>query len=97
MLKSLLSAFTNTQNAHVAQDIRQLSSGNTNHNNILVICAGIAIKFEKVGPMFSSFNPCQSLPSVETDDRKQFQYPNVVLQNKPGPFLGELNRCEDMF
>ena len=79
------------------EDIRQLSSGNTNHNNILVICAGIAIKFEKVGPMFSSFNPCQSLPSVETDDRKQFQYPNVVLQNKPGPFLGELNRCEDMF
>ena len=79
------------------EDIKQLSLGNTTHNTILVICAGIAIKFENVGRTFSSFNPCQSLPSVETDDRKQFQYPNVVLQNKPGPFSGELNRCEDMF
>ena len=31
-----------------------------------VIFAGIALNFEKVGPIFSSFNPFPSLPSVTT-------------------------------
>jgi len=31
-----------------------------------------ASKLEKIGPMFSSFNPFPSLPSIATDDRKQF-------------------------
>ena len=30
-------------------------------------------KLEKIGPIFSSFNPFPSLPSVATDDKKQFQ------------------------
>ena len=34
--------------------------------------AGIALKLEKVGPTFTSFIPCPSLPFVATDDRKQF-------------------------
>ena len=38
----------------------------------LVIFAGIELKLEKVGPTFSSFNSCPSMPSVEKDDRKQF-------------------------
>jgi len=32
-----------------------------------------ASKLEKIGPIFSSFNPFPSLPSVATDDKKQFQ------------------------
>ena len=61
MLKSLLSAFTHTQNE---EDIKQ---GSTNRNNFLVmnfICR------HKNTP---SFNSCLSLPSVATDDRKRFQ------------------------
>ena len=38
----------------------------------LVIFAGIELRLEKVGPTFSSFNSCPSMPSVEKDDRKQF-------------------------
>ena len=35
-----------------------------------IIFAGIALKLEKVSPTFASFNPCPSLPSIGTDDRK---------------------------
>ena len=35
-----------------------------------------------VGPAFSSFNPCPSLPRASTDNRKQFQYLNIVLNKK---------------
>ena len=37
-----------------------------------------------VGPTFSRFNPCPSLPSIATNDRKQFQCLNIVLINKTG-------------
>ena len=40
---------------------------------ILVIFEDMASKLEKIGPIFSSFNPFPSLPSVATDGRKQFQ------------------------
>ena len=36
------------------------------------------MKLEKVGPTFSSFNPCPFLPSFETDDKEQFQYLNMA-------------------
>ena len=49
--------------------------------NFLVIF-NIASKFEKLGPIFSSFNPFPSLPSVAKDDRKQFQCRKVVFNNK---------------
>ena len=42
--------------------------------------AGMALKLDKVGPVFSSFNPCPSLLSFATDDRKQFQYAKYSLQ-----------------
>ena len=32
--------------------------------------AGITLKLEKVGSTFSSLNPCPSLPSVATGNRK---------------------------
>ena len=47
------------------------------------LCRHIALKLEKVGPIFLSLNPCLC------KDRKQFQCPNVAfIHNKPGPFLG---------
>ena len=48
-----------------------------------------ASKLEKIGPIFSSFNPFPSLSFAATDDRKQFQCRNIVFNNKAGPlFLG---------
>ena len=52
--------------------VKQISSGCMNRN-LEIILAGIAFKLENVGPIFSSFNPCPSSASVETDDRKQFR------------------------
>ena len=60
------------------EDTTQISLGNNNHN-VLMNFAGIAWKLEKVNPTFSSFNPHPFLPSVGTDDRKQFQCRNIVL------------------
>ena len=52
--------------------------------DFLVILAGTAFQHEKIGPIFLSFNPCSSLPSFATVDRKQSQCVNhgVVLNNK---------------
>ena len=52
--------------------------------DFLMILAGTAFQHEKIGPIFSSFNPCSSLPSLATVDRKQFQCLNVGLNNKTG-------------
>ena len=52
-----------------------------------MILTGIALKHEKVGPTFSSFNPCPSLASVETDDMTKIRCLNVDLNNKPRPLL----------
>ena len=65
--------------------------------NILNFLSGVAVaswnknqncdQLEKLGINFSSFNPCPSLPSISTDDRRQFQCLNIVLNNKPGPLF----------
>ena len=39
------------------EDITHTSSGSTNHSNILVISAGIALKLEKVGPLVYKTHP----------------------------------------
>ena len=52
-----------------------------------VIFAGIGLKLEKVGQTFSSSNQCPPLPSVATDDRKEFQCLNIVSNNKTEPLL----------
>ena len=76
MLKSFLGAFSHTQSTPV-ELIKKMSNKffprSTNHNNFWAIFASIALKLEKVEPTFSNFNPCLSLPSLATDDRKQFQ------------------------
>ena len=47
--------------------IKQILSGNTNHDNFFVIFfASIALKLEKLGQIFSSFNPCPSLLTLGT-------------------------------
>jgi len=56
-----------------------------------VIFKNIALKLEKIGPNFSSFNPFPSLPSVATDDRKQFQCREIVFNNKGRPLFLEFN------
>ena len=65
--------------------IKQISSGINNQDNFKVILAGIALKLQKAGQTFSSYNTCPSLPSFVTDDRKQFQRLNIVLNDKLGP------------
>lgn len=60
---------------------------------ILVIFAGISLKLEKV----VSFNPCPSLPSFITVNRKRFQCLNVGLNNKTEPLFLDFNECKDKF
>jgi len=66
-------------------------SGRVNHNIFLVIFENIASKLEKIGPIFSSFNPLPSLPSIATDDRKQFQCRKIVFNNKARALFLEFN------
>ena len=54
---------------------------------LTILIAGNAFKLEKVGPAFSIFNPCPSLPPVATDDREQFQCLNIVLNDKTEPLF----------
>ena len=54
-----------------------------------------SIKIWKNWQFFSNFNPFPSLPSEATGDRKQFQYLQIVLNNKPRPLVLEFSWCED--
>ena len=56
-----------------------------------VIFEDIASKLEKIGPILSSVNPFPSLPSVETDGRKQFQRRKIVFNKKGRPLFLEFN------
>ena len=51
----------------------------------------INLAFYDIDPTFSSLSPCPSLPSVATDDRKQPECLNMVLNNKNGPLFLEFN------
>ena len=69
---------------------------------LTILIARNAFKLEKVGPAFSLFNPFPSLPPVATDDREQFQFLNIVLNDKTSHQLNskhflEFNWCEDRF
>ena len=87
MLKSLCSALRRTQNAPV-KTLRKTSNEFCHREltimNFLVTFQDMASKREKIG---SSFNPFPSLPSVTTDDRRQFQCVKIVLNNKTQSFL----------
>ena len=56
-----------------------------------VIFENIASKLEKIGPIFSSFNPFSSMPSAATDGRKQFQSNKIVFNNTARPLFLEFN------
>ena len=56
-----------------------------------VIFEDMASKRGKVGPIFSSFNPFPSLPSVAKDARKQFRCRKIVFNNKTRPLFLEFN------
>ena len=60
-------------------------------NIFFVIFEDIASKLEKIGPIFSSFNPFPSLPFVATDDRKQFQCREIVFNNKTRSLFWEFS------
>ena len=53
----------------------------------IMILGGIFAGFKKVGLTLSSCNPCPSLPSVATEDRKQFQCLDIVLKTKLDHYL----------
>ena len=46
---------------------------------------------KKIGQIFSNFNPFQSMPSVATGDRKQFQYLKIVFNTKTRSLVLEFN------
>ena len=91
MLKSLISALTHTQNAPVKlrrrYQMKFFFLGRATYNILGVIFENIGSKLEKIGPIF--FNPFPSLPSVATDDRKQFQCGKKVFNNKTEPLFLE--------
>ena len=94
MLKTLINAFTHTQNALIKLWRRYQTkfhhhSGSTGHNSLPLIFAGKAVKLEKVVPTFSSFIPFPSLPFVSNRRRGKFQCLNIVLNNKIGPLFLE--------
>ena len=64
------------------EDMKHFSSGTGTGIIFLVIFAGLALKLANVGPTFSSFNPCPSLPSSATESTKRFQCLNIVLSNR---------------
>jgi len=57
----------------------------------LVIFENIASKLEKIGPIFSTFNPFLSFSSATTDDRKQLQCLKIVFNIKTRPLFLEFN------
>ena len=65
--------------------------------NSLRIFGTRRIKSRKNWPIFSSFNPFPSMPSVATDDRKQFQYLQIVFNNKTRSLVLGFNWCKDTF
>ena len=70
----------NTQNALLG--IWNISNKFYQGALIIIIFVSMALKLEKVGQTFSSFNECSFLPSVKTDDRKKIQCRNIVFNNK---------------
>ena len=100
VLKSLPNGFPHKQSVPLQWWRRSIS--NKFHqgkltNIFLMIFAGITLKLEKVGTTFWSFNPCPSLLSLVTDNRKQFQRLNKIWLNKTGPTFWKFNWCEDKF
>ena len=95
MLKSALGALTNTQNAPV-EFWRYETNFNTAKTIVFFLVIS-AVMTSKLDPTFSSFNPFPSLPSLATDERKQFQCLNIVLNNKTEQLFLEFSWSEGTF
>ena len=65
-----------------------------NHSIFSVISAVMTLKLD---PTCSSFNPFPSLPSLATNERKQFQCLNIVLNNKTEQLFLEFSWSEGTF
>ena len=70
------------------KDIKQILSEITNQIHFLVTFVGKVLKLEDAGP---SFNPYPFLPSFATDDRKQFQCLNIILEHTAEPLFLEFD------
>ena len=57
----------------------------------IIIFWGVIFENIASKPIYSSLTPFPSLPSVATDDRKQFQYCKIVFNNKARPLLLEFS------
>ena len=93
MLKSLLGGFSHKQNASVK--LRRFQMKGLTITNFLRIFGTRSFKTGKNWQIFSSFNPLPSMPSVATGDRKQFQYIQIVLNNKTRSLVLKFSRSED--
>ena len=60
----------------------------------VIFCRHSIATWNKLGAIF---NPCSSLPTLATDDRKQFQCLSTTLNGKTGPLFLEYNWCQDTF
>ena len=58
--------------------------------NFLRILEHITSKLEKIGQFFQ-VNPSPSMPSIATGDKKQFQYLQIVFNNKTRSLVLEFN------
>ena len=56
-----------------------------------VIFEDIASKLEKIGTIFFKFQSISILPSVATDNRKQFQCRKIVFNNNARPIFLKFN------
>ena len=65
--------------------------GELNHKKFSGDFENVASELEKIGPIFSSFNPFPSFPSVTTNDRKQFQCFKIDFINKARLLFLEFN------
>ena len=74
-------------------------SGRANHDIFLWFVKKQQANLEKKWLNFFKFqfNPFPSLPSAASDDRNQFQYRNIVFNNKTRPLFLGFNWREDTF
>ena len=58
--------------------MKQISSGSAKNNKfggfLQAYMVVVSLKLEKVGPIFSTFNPCSLFLSIATGDRKQVKF-----------------------
>ena len=81
----ILSAFTNTRYRYQMNPIRE------SRLPIIFYLVIFDQDLKKLVTDYSSFNSFPSLPSVATDDRKQFQCRKMEFHNKTRPLFLEFN------